>query len=216
MNSIDVLLDMEDRGDIDYFLIEIMRYNDDLEVRLAVSEMLAMFPCDKSEEILLSMLDDKDYIVRASSCDSLYFSKSEKVLQHLKKIAVNDYYIVRGYAFFSIGDIINNTEKFDQLDFLKKCFFKEKSKWVKVAIAEAFSLNCAEDSRYMDFILAQVYNKKYQIRSMALKSIKMLAEKEKIINTDVVDKKLRLILKTENVEFLRNDIMEALKMINAI
>lgn len=85
--------------------LKILAADSEEEIRLAVSEVLALFTDETSEKILLSMLNDTSYLVQASTCDSLYFSSSLSTLTVLKGLSKHNRVLVRGYAALSIGDI---------------------------------------------------------------------------------------------------------------
>lgn len=75
------------------------------EIRNEIAEILALFPCKLSENILLQLINDEDELVRVNACDSLFFSTSVDTLKLLLKKAEHETWLVRMYAVLSIGDI---------------------------------------------------------------------------------------------------------------
>ena len=138
------------------------------DIRYAVSELLAIFPCSESENILLSLLHDDDAMIRASVCDSLSFSRSAQTRDRLTEHLKDKNKLVRGYAALSIGDIqrhLDDTER--TVAVLQSSYRKERSKWCRLAIAR--SLLLLGDASYADDLLNAVNDRSYQIRGFALK-----------------------------------------------
>lgn len=138
------------------------------DIRYAVSELLALFPCSDSENILLSLLHDDDAMIRASACDSLSFSRSAQTRDRLAEQLKDRNKLVRGYAALSIGDIQRNLDDTERtVDILQSSYRKERSKWCRLAIAR--SLLLLGDASYTDDLLNAVNDRSYQIRGFALK-----------------------------------------------
>lgn len=109
--KLDFIFSLEENQSLcidDWNQIKSFSEDNDSEVRYRVAELLALFPSDESEKLLVSMLNDHNYMVRASACDSLSFSNSSVTIELLTRLAKDSRYLVRGYAVLSIGDIQKN------------------------------------------------------------------------------------------------------------
>lgn len=146
------------------------------EIRLAVSEVLALFPTEESEKILLNLLNDSDFLVRASACDSLYFSVAQETLQKLKKSARDKRHLVRGYAVLSIGDVQRNIKVNNKptIDFLKDIEKKEKSRWVKTAVYS--SMFVLGETSYFKKLVNTINDINYKNRCFALNLIEQIID----------------------------------------
>ncbi len=81
----------------------------DPEIRLRTAEVLCEVPLELSESLLISLLKDKDELVRASACDSLGRSENIYVYSLLKDIVLHDTsFIVKNYAILAIVDVVVN------------------------------------------------------------------------------------------------------------
>lgn len=175
-DAIDKLKESTSLTDDDWIMLSAFSNDKNQEIRLEVSEVLALFPTCKSEKILLNLLNDSDHLVRASACDSLYFSLSQEALKKLMQMTKDSRYIVRGYAVLSIGDIQNNTKvnKKSTIVFLKDLEEKEKSRWVKIAIYR--SLFILGENSYIDKLIYAINDANYKNRSFALSLIEQIID----------------------------------------
>lgn len=157
--------------------IESIAINGDAEERLQVSEKLAQIHCVQTEKILIEMLKDKERIIRASACDSLYFSHSSEVLNYLLKMISDKTVLVRGYAFLSIGDVYCNLKEKKEIypiidQIIAQKFDIEQSEWVKICIARtAFLMG---NTSYLTDLLNFIHSKYYKNRCLAINLFKDL------------------------------------------
>lgn len=174
--AIDKLKESTNLDDNDWMMLSVLSNDESQEIRLEVSEVLALFPTIESEKILLNLLNDSDYLVRASACDSLYFSLSQETLKKLKLMTKDIRYLVRGYAVLSIGDIQKNVRvnKKSTIEFLKTLEAEEKSRWVKIAVYR--SLFILEEVSYIDKLICAINDTNYKNRSFALSLIEQLLD----------------------------------------
>lgn len=176
--------------------IESIAINGDSEERLQVSENLAQIHCVQTEKILIEMLKDKERIIRASACDSLYFSNSLEVLKHLLKMISDKTVLVRGYAFLSIGDVYCNLKEEKEIhpiidQIIAQKFDIEQSEWVKICIARtAFLMG---NTSHLTYLLNSIHSKYYKNRCLAINLFKDLPlstnDKSKLIKTLKCQKK---------------------------
>ncbi len=169
-------------GDSDFSNLVELAEDEDSEVRYRVAELLALFPSEESERLLVAMCNDTDYMVRVSACDSLAFSKSIETLKILFKAAKDKRFLVRGYAILSIGDIQNNIgiNSNGTIDFLKQLFQKESSEWVRIAISH--SLYHLGEYSFGDYLLEKLNSRYYQNRCAVLNSLDQLYDNNMIHN----------------------------------
>lgn len=174
--AIDKLKESTNLDDNDWMMLSVLSNDENQEIRLEVSEVLALFPTIESEKILLNLLNDSDYLVRASACDSLYFSLSQETLKKLKLMTKDSRYLVRGYAVLSIGDVQKNVKvnKKPTIKFLKTLETEEKSRWVKIAVYR--SLFILEEVSYIDKLICAINDSNYKNRSFALSLIEQLLD----------------------------------------
>lgn len=174
--AIDKLKESTNLDDNDWMMLSVLSNDESQEIRLEVSEVLALFPTIESEKILLNLLNDSDYLVRASACDSLYFSLSQETLKKLKLMTKDSRYLVRGFAVLSIGDVQKNVKvnKKSTIAFLKTLETEEKSRWVKIAVYR--SLFVLEEISYIDKLICAINDANYKNRSFALSLIEQLLD----------------------------------------
>ncbi|KAF0092089.1 MAG: hypothetical protein FD141_273 [Fusobacteria bacterium] len=175
--KIDKIFSLEENSSLnDSDWVEIVKFvnDEDYEVRYRVCELLGLFPSEKSETYLLSLINDPDSLVRVSAIDSLYFSVSSDTIERLKKSTKEKSILVRGYAATTIGDIQNNigVNSEQTLSFLYTLFKKEKSEWVKLSIAH--SLFLLGDSSYLDYLIEGINSRYYRNRIAAITILEQL------------------------------------------
>lgn len=202
----------------DWNEIEKLSSDESSEIRQLIGEVLALFPCDKSEELLLSMLHDKDYLVRTNVVDSLSFSKSQKTLRSLQELLSDKSVTVRGYAALSIGDIqrciggdIRKT-----VNMLRNSFFSEKSEWGKIAIASSLCL--LGETQFSQALFSAVNSRYYKNRCFALNSLadlpglysnellNLLRDRQKTENALCVKENLEKLIATVEGKILNEQI----------
>lgn len=185
----------------------------DYEVRLYLTENLADIHCPESEALLLELLNDDDSLVVASACDSLSFSNSLQVLTALKTCTCSANYIVRGFAYLSIGEVLKKNEmKSENYNFLLSSVKKEKSKWVKASIAYALCLNESSD-KHIIYIEELLSGKRYNFRISALNLFDELLSKEAISDKDRLVNILLTQSKKERNKIVLNKINSLLNRI---
>lgn len=197
LDEIDKLPDYTKLSYDDWNMLELLKNHYDYEIRLYLCEVLSHFHCQRSENILIHLLNDTENLVVASACDSLSYSKSSVVLKELKKHVNSRNYIVRGYAYMSIGEIINRKSSFlDNIEFLIISIEKEKSIWVKAGIAYALCLN-GFSTEYLIYIEKLLFNVFYNYRLFALN---LLTELFKFCSIDKYKKQI-----TKKLVFMRQN-----------
>lgn len=110
--------------------------NPDSFVRLKVAELLGFHPSGQADRLLLTLLHDRDWLVRAEACESLGWSRSPEVLEKLKQAAEFDPSVaVRVYALLSIGDLAERLYGNPVADrrFVKRILLTHKSLHIKLA-----------------------------------------------------------------------------------
>lgn len=187
----------KDISEDDFYTLDILSKESDSEIRSRVAELLGSIPCDQSERILLSLLEDEDMIVRVQVCDSLGFSKNQKILHLLCKKAKHEQWMVRGYAVLSIGDIAKKLDKTEQLKtyhILNNLLSHEKSRWVKLSYYYAFIL--LGKTNYYSRFIDKIDDRDYHIRCAVCNGIPELIDKDNYV---ITEKKLQDRLKLEDV-----------------
>ena len=182
------------------------------EIRLEVSEVLALFPTEESEKILLNLLNDSDFLVRASACDSLYFSIAQETLQALKRSAQDNRYLVRGYAILSVGDVQRNIKVNNKstVDFLKDIEKKEKSRWVKTAVYR--SMFILGETSYFKKLVNTINDINYKNRSFALNLIGQIIDEN--IEFDLLYKAVQTRLNIEKNLPVKQKLYEIMNKLN--
>ena len=147
------------------------------EEKLRISESLADYHCAQSERILVEMLKDKERIIRASACDSLCFSDSLNVFNHLIRMTSDTTVLVRGYAILSLGDVycnmVSTENTFSNLNCLvMKMFDKEQSEWLKICIARTAYL--IGNLNFLYYLIDSINSKFYKNRCLAVNLLKDL------------------------------------------
>ena len=109
LEKLDYLLNLDtEKQEIDFHIVRQLSNDTDAEVRSQCAETLTLIPCEESESILVSLLDDADNLVRANACDSLKFSHSKLIVKKFISMLSDTSYLVRGYATLTIADILAN------------------------------------------------------------------------------------------------------------
>lgn len=179
----------------DWDILERIKNHYDYEVRLYLCEILSQFYCQRSETILLFLLNDSEKLVVASACDALSLGNTSEVLSELKKCSNSKDYVVRGYAYMSIGEIINKNNSIrENFDFLTASIAKEKSIWVKACISYALCINGFTDD-YLIYIENLLFNRFYNYRLFALNLLRELIKYCDSPNNIIIEK---LLLKRSN------------------
>ena len=127
----------------------------------------------------------------------------------------NKSFLVRGYAAFSIGDVqLNiggNHEK--TAAFLKKWLKREKSVWVKTAIARSLFILGNRD--YLDYLLKQLENGNYKIRYMALNCLSEFPDMPAILDKSAVQQMISVLkerLNNEKVKYAKEKIRQLIEL----
>ena len=154
---------------INFDRLELYAKHENWEIRNAVAIILAQTDQKQGEKILLKLVDDTDELIRANACDSLGSYSSESVTKVLKKKAVNDLQLVRGYAVLSLGNIAFRKKDEDIHSFLKSASKKEKSIWVKINYY--YNLCILGEIEYVYEIIREIDNKFYKNRYLAIQSL---------------------------------------------
>ena len=157
----------------------------DAEVRSQCAETLALIPCEESESILVSLLDDADNLVRANACDSLKFSHSKLIVKKLIFMLSDTSYLVRGYATLTIADILANISEGqfsgEVVQLFKNNEATEQSDWVKIAIYR--SLVMLGENEYFIPFLNMLHSSDYRNRIFVLNIIDDIPNhKKEILN----------------------------------
>lgn len=168
-----------------------------VEVRLRVCELLGGFPSEYHEKILLGLINDDDYIVRASACDSLSWSRSPLVLDALSDAMQDSVNLVRGYAVLSFADVQRNISSNckESISFLESFLIKEKNSWVRISIYR--SLLLLGETKYLNEFLLQAYDKKYENRCFFLNLLEELVSNKIIEISDDLFKQLQQMYENE-------------------
>lgn len=198
----------------DKSILELLSKAKEAEVRYRVAEILVELPCEDSEKILLSLLDDEDYLVRINACDSLCFSESIQTLDRIKEKISDDECLVRGYAVLTTGDIAKNIggDVIDKtISFLLDGLSVEEDMWIKINYYNSLILLGKQE--YYDLLLDQINNDDYQIRCSVLNSIKELVTKD---NAKKTKECLEDRLKKENEFSVSSSISNALQQIETL
>ena len=208
LDQLDILRDRMCLTDDDIEMLNTLSTHDNKEIRYLVADLLCKADYTKADPILLSMLNDRDYLVRVNVCDSLRASRDEKLLETLKRVVVRDRsYLVRHYAVQSIGDIAlnSNANKNELLNFLEQRLAYEKSEHTKIAFFRTMFL--LGEQKYFKCILDQLHNAKYQIRCAAINTLADIANHD---NMDrIIDALVRLD-ETEKTVAVASTISQAL------
>lgn len=118
-------LDSLDNQSVQRWLGEIALLANDrnTEVRMALAEQLVTFDCDEVEDILCSMLDDKNRMVRLEAVDSLSVGRHEESIEKVAAMLVKEGSMIRMYAAATLFDLITNAYGMNEKAF-------EKYRWI--------------------------------------------------------------------------------------
>ena len=190
-------------------ILNILSYDKGDEIRSQVAEILENSETVESENILIRLLKDEDGLVRAVSCDSLRYSNSLEVLNHLIDIAQKDKTdLARGYAASSISSILVNMDMVgkEHLDLFKDLLKKEKVTWVKLHIYK--SLYLLGESSYLSKLIDMLNHKHFRKRGAVVNILLDLVSDE---NKEIIKSSLLELLKKEKTINVRSSIENALQ-----
>lgn len=205
-DKLDCILSLEEKRSLsqnDWSIIRNYIVDKDSELRYRAAGLLALFPSDESEQLLVPLLNDDDHLVRATACDSLSFSKSNNTLNLLLKVVKDKQYLVRGYAILSIGDIQNNigSDNTEVIKLLKYLYAKESSEWVKIAISR--SLYILGEFSYGNLLLEKLNNRSYRNRCFVLSLLEQLIDNNNAYNMPNVFLSLNQRLEVEEADSVK-------------
>ena len=143
------------------------------EIRNRTAEILIQSCSDRSRRLLLTLCNDKKYLVRASACESLCSFNDEEVMHILMdKVNKDSSPIVRCYATLALGDI-SLRANVAQRELLTSFFLhiKKKSRSPVIQIAVCRNLYLLGYHEYMKEMLKAAKNEKYHIRHHAIRSL---------------------------------------------
>ena len=170
--QINDLRDKDFLDDKDIAALKRLAQHQDSGVRYDVAEILVNADAAQAEDILVPMLNDKDYLVRLNACDSLCISANPQVIELLKEIIARDKAgLVRFYAVLTIGDIaLNiNANRQELLEFLEQRLLCEKNMHTKIAFFRTMFLLGKE--QYLQHLIEQLKTKNYRNRCATVKSL---------------------------------------------
>lgn len=189
--KLDFIEDIEGKAYItheDLKIIDALSYDPDDEVRARIAECIIDPNIDLAREILTRLINDKDSLVRANACDSLFNDKSSKTLELLKNKVLKDRCsLVRGYATLSITDIVvkNGYNNQEFIEFFLNRLNKEKIVWVKICIYKAlYLMGCRE---FLDLILSELNSRAYRNRCLIANILGEIISKD---NSDIINRAL--------------------------
>ena len=170
LEKLDYLLNLDtEKQEIDFHIVRQLSNDTDAEVRSQCAETLALIPCEESESILVSLLDDADNLVRANACDSLKFSHSKLIVKKFITIADILANISEGQFSGEVVQLFKNNEATEQSD------------WVKIAIYR--SLVMLGENEYFIPFLNMLHSSDYRNRIFVLNIIDDIPNhKKEILN----------------------------------
>lgn len=190
-----------DRETVESILL--LSVDDSTEVRLNVAETLAVVSFEKSEDILVNMLEDKSDMVISEVCNTLRRSKNKDILDILFSKFESGSHIVKGYALLAAVDISVNSGigSDEKLKALLDKGLSDYHAWVKIA-----ALRCAVylgQHEYEENLVEYLFDKYYGSRIFALSLIEELCEKKKFNDLSLLVRRLNERIKTEPVTHIK-------------
>jgi len=208
LDQLHLLMDKDFLNDEDIEILRYLSFHKNDEVRCNVAKALINADTEKAEQILLLLLDDKSYLVRADACDSLCFNSNPQVLVLLKKIVAKDRVgLVRSYAVMSIGDIALtiNSDKQKLLLFLEQRLLVEKCKHTKISFFRTMYILGAE--KYLRCLIEQLKNVRYQHRCATINALREVVTNE---NKSEIVEAFKELQKTEKTAAVKSSIERVL------
>lgn len=178
-------------------------------VRCEVAEMLAECAGNECENILLSLLHDKNMLVRVEAADSLSSYASSTVFHSLLRVIDTEtYYLLRGYAILSLSQVGLKIDPIRTVDELRNILQYEKRCFVKLSCHEGLYRLGIHDSLLSIFSLFK--SKNYRNRCAVLSSLEQLMDNN---NQIVILHFLREQLKHETDLSVKDHISKLIKKI---
>lgn len=198
----------EDEAQIYQYVSELSKSADG-EVRYDMVDLLYDLKYPWWESVLLSLIDDKEELVRVQVIETLEGKTSEKTCQALKKKLAHDTPLVRGYACVTYAI---NAELLDQkeeaISILKKRLRKERDSWLKLCIY--YGLYWLGEKQYFDRIIKGLRNKNYRNRCLAVNILDDILDDK---NLSVIKRKLRKQYERERTRAVCSSIERVLERI---
>ncbi|MEJ8302872.1 HEAT repeat domain-containing protein [Saccharibacillus sacchari] len=124
------------REEPDLSRLAVYARHSDSFIRSKVALHLGFHPSEQADRLLLMLLHDREWLVRAEACESLGPSRSPKALERLKQtVEFDPSVIVRVYALLSIGDLAERLYGNPTADrrFVKRILLTHKPLSIKLA-----------------------------------------------------------------------------------
>lgn len=201
-------------NDSEWNEIQLLSVDTDNEIRKQTAELLGFHHCKKSEDILVSMLNDVDFLVRTEACDSLYFSINEQIPKILLELYVNESYdLVKGYALLTSGDILANIgKKFDNNSLRTILLSLENvNDWVKIAIYR--TLIKTGYKKYQKELIDKIESPDYRNKIFAISMIYDIIFDMDKNNIQILYEKLKTLKDKESVESVLASVQNLIDMI---
>lgn len=152
--------------------------DEDSEIRLRVSEILILFDSTKEiEEWLFSLALDRDYLVRASACDSISVLNNSQSISILEKVLKKDKSkMVKAYAAQSLSEVCRRLQSNinNSISIIKDKLNSESSNWVKIFYYVSLYRLGAEE--YLEYLIVELNSSLYRNRCAVANLIKNLIE----------------------------------------
>ncbi len=147
------------------------------DVKINMAGILVNCETPESVNVLLSMVDDEDDLVRVNAIDSLCNCQDVKVMKILMEIAQKDNSeLVRRYAILSAVDIADNIEKCDYTavaHFLKQRAKRESDIGIKLA---CYRLYLFDDKNYLTQLEMGLLDADYRNRCATVHGLSEIAD----------------------------------------
>jgi len=197
-------------------LLSILAKDEESEVRLRVSEILISFNSDgKMEELLFSLTYDKDYLVRASACDSISGLNNPQSISILEKVLEKDKSkMVKAYAALSLSEVCWSLENSinSSIAIIKDKLVNESNSWVKIFYyAALYRLGVKE---YLNYLIVDLNSNSYRTRCAVVNLVKDLILDDLIEDIESISLTLKDRILKEDSTAVISSINKVLELID--
>lgn len=179
-------------GDDYEFLTEIAQ-SDDMCLKCDAADLLIDHTTKQAVEILKTLSNDNNAIVRASAYDNMWVFEKQDFDEILRKaVSCENDGTARSYAIFSLYDLYsqNDCDTAELIDFMHDLYKTEKDRRCKLQYLRNFYISGENDK--LSEIIGYLEDKDYRMRITAVNTFsEMLNKENKEVLLSVVKKRLK-------------------------
>ncbi len=204
----------DDLSDDDYEFLNDITKSDDMCLKCDAADLLIDHTTKQAVEILKTLSNDNDAIVRTSAYDNMWVFEKQDFDEILRNAVAHEKDgIARSYAVCSLYDLYseNSCDTAGLIAFMHKLYPSDKDRRCRLQYLRNFYLSGENDK--LGEIIAYLEDEDYTIRISAVNTFSEILNKE---NKEVLLSVVRKRLKTENSRAVKASIEQLLSYAEGI